>query len=845
MTRKLLFTLCIWVGLHWTWTLGQVRINEICPTNLDVIQDENFKFEDWVELYNAGDVAVDLTGYYLSDNVNKPKKWTFPPNALIPSKGFKLVFCSGRTVSTGNDWQANFKLSQSKSIPEVVILSNPSGQVLDSMRLVTLQNGHSLSRFNGNLIRITSAATPLAENEIALPFLRYAATPSIDKSAGFYTGDSIHVTLNTDEPGATIHYTIDGTTPNKNSDIYTSTLILDKTTIVKAISVAPSTDILPSFMNYKTFFLNEDHAFDVISVGSDEIITMITNVDGSLKPHGSIEFFSEGVRKAKSYGEFNRHGQDSWVHAQRSFDFVGRDQEGYGGELKEKFFTNYDRNEFQRIILRASGDDNVSSPWTMNSGSCHMRDAYIQNLAINGGMQLDARRAKKVVVYLNGSYWGIYDIREVPDDHDYTKYNYNQGEYDLEYILTWGWTWEEYGIGHAINNWKQFYDWAINPSTDMSNDSIFNVANDQLDVWSLVDYILVNSYTVCSDWLNYNTGWWRGLNPEGGHKKWGYILWDNDATFGHYINYTNIPDKKATALPCNPENSFTMYDPEGHLKLLRKLLDNQKFKKAYLLHQNDLINSVFSCDNMLHQFDSIVTELNKEMPRHVARWNNSMANWNTNVTKFRNYLVERCNFLAKGMSDCYNLGTPVDVVVDIAPQDTVGTIQLNDLEISNFPWKGRYFPTLPIPVKATVNPNLPTYVFDHWKANQALFATDTTQAINEVQFINHDTLIAIFRDKTTSIQDPNALASFIVYPNLIHQEDIHIEYYNPAGKEFHISLTRSDGSIIRTFRTVNASSSNQSGSMNIPVNELPDGPGMYFMVIDIGGKQLTHKIIKI
>ena len=69
----------------------------------------------------------------------------------------------------------------------------------------------------------------------------------------------------------------------------------------------------------------------------------------------------------------------------------------------------------------------------------------------------------------------------------------------------------------------------------MNDPAVWDNITSKLDVKSLVDYVLVNSITVCSDWLNYNTGWWRGLDSSGTHKKWGYILWDNDATFGFMV----------------------------------------------------------------------------------------------------------------------------------------------------------------------------------------------------------------------------------------------------------------------------------------------------------------------
>jgi hypothetical protein len=42
--------------------------------------------------------------------------------------------------------------------------------------------------------------------------------------------------------------------------------------------------------------------------------------------------------------------------------------------------------------------------------------------------------------------------------------------------------------------------------------------------------------------------------PAGDALRWRYALWDNDATFGHYINYTGVPDDSPAADPCNAEN---------------------------------------------------------------------------------------------------------------------------------------------------------------------------------------------------------------------------------------------------------------------------------------------------
>ena len=115
----------------------------------------------------------------------------------------------------------------------------------------------------------------------------------------------------------------------------------------------------------------------VISSAANNFITLL-NGNQSYRPHGSIEYFDiDGNRKDYGYGEYNKHGQDSWAFPQRSFDYIARDEMGYHDAINEKLLSLSDRDEFQRIIVRASGDDNYPGI----DSSAHMRDIFIQKLA--------------------------------------------------------------------------------------------------------------------------------------------------------------------------------------------------------------------------------------------------------------------------------------------------------------------------------------------------------------------------------------------------------------------------------------------------------------------------------
>ena len=146
----------------------------------------------------------------------------------------------------------------------------------------------------------------------------------------------------------------------------------------------------------------------VLSTSAD-LLTNLLNGNQSLRPHGTNEYFdADGERTDFGYGEYNKHGQDSWQFAQRSFDYIARDEMGYHDAIDEKLLSLSKREKFQRIIIRASGDDNYPGIDT----SAHMRDVFIHKLANKNNMNLDMRRGERCVVYINGQFWGVYSIRE-------------------------------------------------------------------------------------------------------------------------------------------------------------------------------------------------------------------------------------------------------------------------------------------------------------------------------------------------------------------------------------------------------------------------------------------------
>jgi len=803
-----------------TTTNAQVVINEFSCSNLDQFTDNFNKYEDWIELYNTSGSTVNLTGYYLSDDTLEKTKWKIPAGANISGNGFFRFWASGRNLVSGSHYYTNFKLTQTKT--EFIVLSDPSGNIIDWLEIAQkTQLDHSYGRITNGSSQwgVFTNPTPNASNSTT-SYADYADKPDVSMPAGFYTG-SVTVDITTNEPNSVIRYTLDGTLPTASSTVYNGIpLTITTTSVLKAITFSTNPQILPSFMEFDTYFIDVTHTLRVVSVAGTQLTTL-ANGSGSVIPFGSFEYFDKNKqRTAKTYGEFNKHGQDSWANSQRSIDFVSRDEMGYNYAIKEKIFDSSTRDRFQRIILRASGDDNYPADHhTANLGSAHVRDAYIQNMAKEGGMKVDVRTGEKCIVYMNGTYWGVYDLRERVNDPDFTDYYYGQDKYDIQFIQTWGSTWSQYGGAQSLTDWNNFYSYIM--SNNMADTSKYNYVMERYDAASLVDYIIINSFTVCSDWLNYNTGWWRGFDTTGTHLKWGYILWDNDATFDFYINYTGIPSTLANADPCDAEGLSGGSDPEGHIALLNKLRQNPDFEQYYISRQIDIWNTVFSCDNMLSYFDSVIASIDPEMNQHAIRWNGTYTEWQSNVQTLRNFISARCTLLSTGFIGCYNLNGPYEVNLDADPA-LAGSVQFNSLVIDSFPWNGTYFGGMDTKLEAMPYPG---YTFVNWTANSQTFNPNGTAMKVVTDLTGNDSIVAHFSFNTTVPEDPSQNPAVGVYPTVFSEEAL-ISFNLPTAAPVGIRIYTVDGRPVTELQ--------QPGS--------PLQPGQYSVRLNLSGSSLAAGI---
>lgn len=124
---------------------NKLYINEFMASNGTSKSDEYGEFDDWFEIYNDNETEVDLSGYYLTDNLSNPAKWKIPSGVKITGKSFLLFWADGQT-DQGN-MHTSFKLSASGE--ELGIFDTDGTTLIDSVTFGTQQSNISFGR-NGD-----------------------------------------------------------------------------------------------------------------------------------------------------------------------------------------------------------------------------------------------------------------------------------------------------------------------------------------------------------------------------------------------------------------------------------------------------------------------------------------------------------------------------------------------------------------------------------------------------------------------------------------------------------------------------------------------------------------------
>jgi hypothetical protein len=734
-TTRRLRSLLVPVMLLAAPAFSQVVINEICASNRTGLADGFNRREDWIELFNLTAAPVNIGGWYLTDKTSNPTKWQIPAGVTVPANGYLVFICSGRDVFDGTRWHTNFGISQMDQ--ERITLTSDALVTVDFYKLLTpTQRNHSHARLvSGGLVWGKSTIpTPGAANSNT--FERYANRPTLSLEAGFYPGAQ-SVSIINNEPGTTIRYTTNGNAPTAASPIYTAPIPVNATTVLRAAAYTTDPTLRTSFVETNTYFIRPPHTVPSVSV-SGMVNYITTGTFSSGDQIVSVEYFdANGVFQWELDGEIRRHGNDSWAFPQKGFRIHTRDQFGTADEIDHPLFpTAYtDREKFGTVIFKAAGSDNY--PFHGYLASAHLRDGWIQTASQKGGLDLDERTYNHQITYFNGGYWGVYELRERVDK-DYTEYYYDQGEYDVDMLKFWGGLVIEHGTNAG---WNALYNF-VNANS-LTIDANYEYVLSQIDKENFIDNFILNTFMVNSDWLNWNTMWWRGNKPPG--VKWRYALWDLDNIANLGQNYTGWVGGTGPTVNtvCNLQNMFQNASASnGHAKIYTKLLQNPDFFWSYVNRYADLLNTALHCDTLNALLDQFETKMLPEMPGQFTRWGGNMTTWQNNIQAIRNFNCTRWNIVMGQIVDCfddvYPISGPYQLTVQIVGD---GDVQVNTIVIPAGPWTGQWFGGAEMLFDAI--PGVNSY-FSHWEIDQNYVGQDLLNPATWLQLLTSDTITAYF-----------------------------------------------------------------------------------------------------
>lgn len=721
---KKLFTL-LFILTAGISTKAQVVINEYSCSNLNSYLDNYNQYEDWIELYNAGGTTVTLTGYWLSDDPNDIQKYQIPAGVTIAAGARRMVFCSDRDIYIAGQIHTSFKLKQTRG--EKFIFADPAGNILDSTSLFLTYVGHSRGRTTDGAPTWSLFATPTPNAANANARNGYATKPIFSVPPNNYT-TAQSVAISSPDPNVSIYYTTNGTVPTTASTLYTGPINVAATTVIKARAFSTDPMIVPSFVETNTYLINETTTVNVLSLTGNYNTLFSTQQ----QQFGTLEYFDKThTFRFEVEGQTRKHGNDSWAYPQKGFRFHVKDESGVAADIDYPLFTTTAKDTFGVILIKAAGSDNFDG----NGGpSAHMRDAFAQTLAERYSLEMDFRRYEPTIVYINGQYWGLYEIRERVDD-SYTEYYYGQPEKKIDMLRYWGGLNVEYG---SDTGWNNLYNFIM--ANNMAVPANYQHAVSFLNMESFIQYFIFNQYLVNTDWLNWNTMWWRGRKGQG--ERWRYVLWDEDNILDLGQNYTGVGNTTFNNDPCDPLSLFQNNSNIKHTDMLTRLLQNPDFEYLYKQTWVDMLNGPFKCENILYHFDSIHAIITPEMQRQCTRWGASFPQWQANVLYARNQIVGRCAVITGKIDSCLDLQMR-NLKWAVYPPN-IGEIDMDGSGLNPMPG-GRLVMSDTTHILQAYSTTT-NWIFDHWEkmANTNTFTVNNQSNPVTYDFNDDDSITAVF-----------------------------------------------------------------------------------------------------
>lgn len=660
-----------------------IVINEFVSSNNSVLQDIEGEFSDWIEIHNFGDVDVSLEGFKLSDNTNVLDKWTFP-DVVIGANDYLLVFASNKDTIINDELHANFKISQSG---EPLFLSNNEGEIVSETQSVYVPSDYSFARIsdeNSNMI-ISSTPSPNSINTIE-------SGVACSHSSGFYS-ENFNLELFAANNEHQIYYTLNGEIPSINSTLYSGPITIQNVSespnVFSNIPTTPlvgpyqldkyiwtepenvykcnvvrfaefSDGLIQGGVQSRTLFvdpyLSERYEFPIISLITDSL-NLFDHDTGIYVPGKRFEeegfgwypqgnylnggedwertvhssfFAKNGSLAFETDAGMRMKGFSSVSYPQKSINLFFRKRYGLNN-INYKIFKNSQDKKYKRLVLRNSGNDFIH---------VHFRDAMLHELIST--MDLEIQAFQPSIVFINGEYWGIHNLREKYDKY-YFKYKFGIDEEDINLLNAYGNVKEG-----SDKDYKDLFNFIQN--NDVTQDDNYDYVSTKLDISNFIDFQIAEIYFANYDWPCNNYNIWKSSDPG---SKWRFLIYDLDMSFSsaYYSLYSVESMEHATSTAsewpyCSCSNLF-----------FRKLLENETFKQAFISRFSFQMSNTFCPENVNKLIDEFKTLYENEIEEHIDRWNypNSFENWENEVDILKEFANKRPEYMADNIRAFFDL----------------------------------------------------------------------------------------------------------------------------------------------------------------------------------------------
>jgi len=624
----------------------------------------------------------------------------------------------------GSMLHTNFKIS---STGETVTIIDTDSLLIDSLYTQNLLPDVSIGRINdGEDIGMFMMPTPGAPNgeESVSGVL---GELSFSHSAGFYDEAQMFIGVYSNDEDVDIYYSLDGTEPNTDSYLYTNPIFIQGNKVVRAASY--KSGWLSSPIKTATFILdNDSYGLPTIFLSTAPenffdyytgIYVMGPNASPDY-PHFGANFWEDWEKPiyievletdgtyfsspagVKIFGGWSR-GQD-----QKSFSLFARGDYG-ANEFDYPLFPDLDINSYQSFVLRNSGND-----WNFTM----LRDGYMTSLFDN--IDLDHQDYRPMLVYLNGEFWGLYNLREKVNEHFIAGHHpVDPDELDLIEV-------QDANEG-TMGNYNQLINYVEN--SDMTNPVVYDSLSKWIDIDNHINYNIAQIYIDNRDWPGNNIKYWRPHSSDG---LWRWILYDTDFGFG--IPWMGIGYDFNTLEFATEPNGPAWPNPPWSTLLFRKLLENDNYKKRFINIFSDRLNTIFKTSYLTNRLDSLASNIENIIPIHQNRWPNSVQDWGYHIQIMENFAQNRSGYMRQHIRNYFNLPNLAYTLFHISSTGG-GKIQINTVIPEVYPWGGYYYPNIPIEVTAVPDTG---YVFSGWSQ-----LPDSSQSM-KIQVTDGFTLTAMF-----------------------------------------------------------------------------------------------------